>query len=318
MSEQNIEKRKHRLVHNIAVMMGSDTLWLGMSAVVCGVGAATVNHHFNWVMFVMVFMFAILIQSTGNCLHYYTELKRDTGHVHPKLVIDDMPSIEVYKVSYTCFTIMALTVGFCIMGIAGWWLIAFGIVVWALIWLMYYGKTALVATPYSIIITFLLFGPVGVMGTCLAMMPDAMNEIDERITMMPAVWMSLICGFMASSCHLLFNYMSYDSDLKEHRRTFSTVTGKEFTRAMFLVFGFIVTGLLVVMAYGLPNVPNYGPGWWVIVATAVLFLLLRLYVYKKMPATSNTFIGDMRFSVDVMSFFIAVVLAITLTCIGYR
>lgn len=316
--EDHREEMSHEMGTNMSKMVATHTLWLGLATTLAGVASAAVNHYFDPLMAFICLLFILLVQMTGNLLHCYCELVSRTGHVNMiNYQVNDISPVVLYRKMAIACGIMALMVGLSIIAIEGWWLIIFGIAGIVLGYFYYFGPKPLVRTQYSIIITFLLFGPIGVFGVCFAQMPDALNNMDERLFLQPAFYMSIIAGLMAGSSQLTHHYYNYQKDLQTGRITLATLRGQRFTRRSLAFNGIIITALLVIMAFDVPGLPTYSAPWWLLVSMAFLFMVLRTYVLLRLPVSSRSFWGDVHYNVDIMSAVMLFVCAVAMVWTAY-
>ncbi|MDE7160287.1 MAG: prenyltransferase [Muribaculaceae bacterium] len=211
------------------------SLCMGLASVMAGCVAAYVHNNFQLLPALVCAVFVCMAQITANIsykyfalLHNFGEGTDNTGHTWRETLL------PVYKAVSVGLLLVTVLIGLAIMELSGWWSIGLAAIIVLLAWMDMAPPLALVRTPFGILITFLLFGPVGVIGSSLAqsqmgtMIP--FNEFD----LMPAMILSLRVGLMMVCCHLSFCYVAYRYDLRNSKRTFTVTFGRKVARATYL------------------------------------------------------------------------------------
>ncbi len=228
------------------------SLCMGTATVLAGCVAAYLHNNFEFLPALACLVFAWFAQLTANIAYRYISLKHnfgegvfDTGHTWRETLL------PVYRALCTGLLIITAMSGLAIMELSGWWSIGLAAIIFILTWIDMAPPMALVRTPFGLIITFLLFGPIGVIGTSLVQSqmgtPIPFNEFD----LLPPAILSLRIGLMIVCCHLAYCYVSYPVDLRNSKRTFTVAFGRQATRWTFLACNIVAYGIFFWMCFAL-------------------------------------------------------------------
>lgn len=174
------------------------------------------------------------------------------------------------KVVADAFGILALTAGLALFSFVGW--IGVGYVVFIMLILYFYfaGPAPIVRTKWSILVTFLLFGPVAVSGTALIQNPESQEWL-------PVVVYSVINGLMAANAHIAVQYLRYEEDCINCKETLVTAKGGFFTRFVYLGNALIVAAILIMR----PTAVEYVSPWIGMIIAFVL-VVSSVWVFSMM------------------------------------
>lgn len=235
--------------------MAPVTVLMGLSSVLAGCMTALINGHFHWLQAFLCALFACLLQLASNVSGRYVAL------LHHYALVDDgsddrwrTTMLTVFREGGWALTCIAALVGLGIMTTAGWWSLGLGAIIVILVWMDIAPPLTLVRTPLGIFVTFLLFGPVCVVGTSLVQTTTGEVEVPWWAVQKTAV-VSCVAGLMAVNAHLSFCYRSYLSDLRAHRHTFTVTFGRGSARWLYLLNGLVAYGVLwwVMYLFDLPS-----------------------------------------------------------------
>ena len=208
---------------------------MGLGSVIPGCLSAHVHNNFEFFPALACAVFVCMAQITGNITYRYFALRQnlgegifELGHTWRETLL------PIYRALSGGLLIITALIGLALMELSGWWSIGLAAIIVLLAWIDLAPPLSLVRTPFGIVITFLLFGPVGVIGTSLVQSQMGTQIPFNQFDLLPAVIMSVRIGLMMVCCHLTFCYVAYHIDLRNSKRTFTVMFGRKATRAMFL------------------------------------------------------------------------------------
>lgn len=238
-----------KLMVSLRRSMAPVTGLMGLASVVAGCMAALIHDHFHWTQAILCALFACLLQMASNVTGRYLGL---LNHYAVSNDGDDEKwretMLAVFREGGWALSCLACLVGLGIMNMAGWWSIVLASVIVILVWVDITPPFTLVRTPIGIIITFILFGPVCVVGTSLVQTGTGMVEVPWEAVQRSLV-LSCAAGIMAVNAHLGFCYRTYLEDLRTRRHTFTVTFGRGVARWLFLFNGFAAYGVLWAAMY---------------------------------------------------------------------
>lgn len=255
------------------------TLAMSTSTVAFGSAAAMVTGNEEVLPGILCLLFAWFFQIAFNLRHRYYELVFHYGeHENDAEIVrnaTNVPSRFVLKEGSVAAFIFAITIGLGIISFAGWWTIPYGAILFGLAWLNYVAPQQLSRTPFGIIVTFLLFGPVGVFGSTFVQIASGFNNGSMAIHTLswfdigPAFYFGLASGFMAVNCHLAFTGSTAESDRQNGKRTFTVMLGNVGAEVVYILNGFLMLLCFIVMQY----FGHIHYRWFVITIPAIIALL---------------------------------------------
>lgn len=205
-----------KLVGIVRMSARLDTLLLSFGTVAAGTAAAVVRGNMEVLPALLCMLFAFLAQAGCNLWHSYKEIlyyyanlpkqRMGEGRREEKKILITR---TVREAAFACF-MLALMVGFGLMSMADvfWWPLVTGVLVAFFAWLEESGKQPLVRNPWSLLCTFMLFGPIGVISTSLL---QAQHESGgwpwSSFDSAPSLWMGPAVGLLAVSSHKLYRYI---------------------------------------------------------------------------------------------------------------
>lgn len=271
-------------IADLITKRSQSSLLIGVGAVLAGMGAAGLHGNLEYLPATLCLLFVIFMQLAGNYYYqYYDESGNSGKSIDRKIKLQrssaNVAPIMLREFSYGMF-LMALMVGFAIVYMGGWWTIAVGAFVIILSWFSCGGSVPLLRTQYGVLATFILFGPICVITTSLLQSSHEARQMYNWYDLGPAIYMSVVIGFMAANANLLYGYSTYLTDLRNSKVTFVTTYGRKATRIVFMINGFLFTIMSVFMClnlhldlYGLDMVP------------AVVCFIINVYIWREMRRT---------------------------------
>ncbi|MDE6010164.1 MAG: hypothetical protein K2F87_01780 [Muribaculaceae bacterium] len=243
----NLLEFMKRRAHPQSLLMSAGTIFAGTAA-------AVIRGNMEVLVASVCLLFAIFTQLASNFYHYYALLKRhsDSGGIQrlpsSRLRENEAELHALYEGS-TGALLVSATLGLTLMTMSNnmWQSLLAGVVVYGLTWLItVYPKVY--SSPWSLLITFLLFGPVGVVCTsALQYQYESGGALLKFYDYAPSLFIGPAMGLLACSHHLVMGYFqSYIAPGGEYR---GMLRGKGSRVAAWSVGinGVIAFGLLVWM-----------------------------------------------------------------------
>lgn len=285
--------------YQINAIINPRTLWMGASVTFCGTAAAAVNHSIDLIVATLCLMFCILAQVCGNAAHLYSESLNNRGHnLHEYSNELGLPLMRIYRNAAIASGLMSVMTGLMLMAIAGWWLILFGAATAICVYVSYLAPAPACRTPWNLLLTFLLFGPIGVFGTCYAQLPRALSDFQDPKYLWPCFFISLLMGLYAVSYLIMYHYVNWRQDILNSRKVLSMHLGLRNMRRLYLCVGILSTLVLLTMA--LTGIPHKEATIIILVALALINLIYRIYLYVRMRVSRRTFLGEMSRVADII------------------
>lgn len=187
---------------------------MGIGTVCAGTASAAIRGNVEVLTAILCLLFAIFTQLAANFLHAYRELKNYYANlVKPKIADEKYkgnPLAErlLREATTGCF-IFSLMIGLSLMSMSPTPILALTVIIfiYGANLLLNFGTRPLFGTWWSFIFTFLIFGPIGVVGTCLIQsMLEAGVDLWARFDTEPPIYLGFAVGFFAVNIHLVFAY----------------------------------------------------------------------------------------------------------------
>ena len=282
------------------------SLILSVGAIMAGLTASVIRGGITFFPALMTLIFAIFLQVSGNLYHGYTYLTRAVnenlyGMGDPKSRSSNLAIANLLKVVSNAVVILAITAGLALFSFVGWLGVAYLAVIILILYFYLAGSHPIVRTRWSIVVTFLLFGPIGVSGTAIVQMPESSEWL-------PVIVYSLINGLMASNAHIAIQYLRYNDDMANGFQTLVTLKGGSVARIIYLGNALIVSLILIIRPTAVEFVSH-----WVGISVAAVLLISSIWVFAHMhrdPAKVSRLIRSV--TVDQYILLIVVLLAINL------
>lgn len=289
------------------------TAWLAVASVMGGNAAAASHGNFEVLPAVFCLIFAIFGLFAFNLTHRYYDNKHNYGENNDdKLGTTDElgnPIGYVLREGIKVTSIIALTAGIAILALAGWWTLGIAAVMAAIVFICNKNFHPFSRNPLYFLITFLVFGPIGVIGTELVQSERYSDTLFNWWDIEPALFMSVIMGCMAANCHILFSLRHIEQDKKNSKKTFATLFGKKGVIALtvFNTVAYITAGVMAPIKVNTDTWIYYMP-------IPAISLLISIYVIIRMA--KGEYKGTLWWSIFNMVFY-SVSAFIMLMLIGF-
>lgn len=235
------------------------SLWLGVGTVCAGTASAVIRGNMELLPATLCLIFAIFAQLTANFYHAWYEMQKDHDKAFPQdtVLYDEDDSerghpflIRVIREAATASFLLSLMAGLGLLTIAehSWWFVTMGLFIYGLYYLMHVGKQPLINTPVSMLATFLIFGPVGVMSTCLIQsQAEAHGSLWAFFDTAPSLFLGPACGCMALTVHYVFSYFNYLTDPEYNRYSLTRIVTPRGIEIMTFFNGLIMLGCVIAL-----------------------------------------------------------------------
>ena len=258
----------------IKTAIAPTTLWLGIASVVAGSAAAVSHGNFEFLPAVACLVFCVFAQMFSNVTHRYYDDKNHYGENDDDgmYYCDDLdkPVSYVLKETMRVTGIIAATAGLAILAFAGWWALIIALAIAIMVLLTNIGKYPISRSVYYPVMTFLFFGPIAVIGTCIVQSQASASNMVSWWDLEPAVVMSVIIGLMAINCHVIYGSFHRASHFQSSRTTFIGRYGKR---------GFLLLSMAITIAYVAIGV----------IAPITMNLMDKPWLYISIPVLSGVF-----------------------------
>lgn len=247
------------------------SLILSVGAVNAGLTASVIRGGITFFPALMTFFFAVLLQISGNLYHGYKHFKYNKSNFDNHTSRSDKASrAMLMKVVANAIAILALTTGFALFSFVGWLGVAYLAVIGVILFFYFDGPHPIVRTRWSLLVTFLLFGPVAVSGTAIVQMPNSSEWL-------PVAVYSIINGLMAVNAHIAIQYLHFEDDKAIGVETLVIAKGGFFTRFVYLADAIIVSAILIIRPSAVEFVSP-----WVGVGLAAILMITSVWVFAHM------------------------------------
>ncbi len=246
--------------------MHPSSLIISAGAVMGGLTASVIRGGISLFPAIMTLIFAMLLQLSANLYHGYFDRCYGAGENISGMHDRDSRAanssrVTLMRVVANGIGILALTAGMTLFAFVGWIGMIYVVVIAVLLYFYFMGPRPAVRTKWSILFTFLLFGPIAVSGTAIIQNMESTNWL-------PVVTYSVINGLLAVNAHIAIQYMRYDEDRMNGKETLVTAKGGKFTRFVYLINDIIVSAILIIR----PAAVEYVSPWVGIVIGVGLFI----------------------------------------------
>lgn len=283
------------------------TLFMSCGSVMFGIAAAVFRGGVSLFPALLTLLFALLLQISVNLNYGYIDacriLKDNVGF---RTLVQEFPqanSSNVVLISSISkvFAILAATVSLPLFTFIGWIGVLYVAVILIILYFDFHGSHPLARTPWSIFITFIIFGPVTVCGTAL------IQDFDNT-QLQPLIVYSFISGFMACNAHIAIQYIRLQEDMGRGKCTLLIKYGFKKIRYLYMVNAAIVSTILMFR----PCMENF-VGAWVPVLLGVILMGSSLLACKYMDTHSRRYNRKlMRITQVQYIFFILLILLIVI------
>lgn len=255
------------------------SLMMGIGGVLAGTACASLSGNSEVIPATLCILFVILAQQAGNFYYrYYDMTRKSGGHIDSRIVKKEKKSsINVLRECSIGMALLALMISFPIVSMGGWWTILLGVFIFLTGWLACAGSNPLLRTPFGVVCSFILFGPVCVIGTCLLQLVHESKGHIDWTYLVPAIYMGVVIGLMCINATLLYGYANFTTDLRNSKVTLVGAVGRRIGRYIFLINGFLYTAITIVMFLQLHLELN-----GVDLIPSIVCLLIDIYIWWQM------------------------------------
>lgn len=240
------------------------TLLMGISSVISGTAAAASHGNIEILVAILCLMFVIFGQIAANYTHRYCDDKYHFGENRVEGFYDEkmtQPVSWLIKEGIKAFSILAAMAGFAILAICGWWTLCIAALLGIIIVTVNLGRHPFTRRPVYLLASFLIFGPIGVIGTELTQSWLSTDVLLNKWDIAPAIVMSIIMGCMAVNVHLIFGMVSRKKDIQIGKRTFAVKYGPNISTGFIFFNGLVYAsaGIIGPFLIDMPNPIAYLP-----------------------------------------------------------
>lgn len=231
------------------------TFFIGAATVLFGSSAATLRGNLEVLPASLCLVFTILCQIAGFNLHRYYDISHHLpGHEHDDEMLDSfdqVPRSSIFREGCSAFSILAAMIGLAMLSMGGWPMLIFGVLIAVITWFTFAGPHPLFHTPWALLSTFLLFGPVGVIGTSLIQSAHESSSILNLYDLAPALYCSSVAGLMAANCQLVY-FIAFCRGVRNPKSAnLVCVCGRKVSAAISVVFSLLWSSIYIIGLYRL-------------------------------------------------------------------
>lgn len=230
------------------------SLMLSIGTVLAGTAAAVIRGNMEILPATTCLLFAIITQIGCNLYHYYTFMNRISGEnvtrrISGTEIRANATAMRVLREGSIACLLISLMFGITIltMTVRFWWALAAGVLLYLCLWVMA-RFPGFYRSPASLIVTFLVFGPIGVMATALLQYQyEAANSLLTFFDSAPSLFLAPAMGLLACSHHIVMAYFNNRIDPNPNRPGLINSLGKKFSIFLVGLNGVLVVALFIVM-----------------------------------------------------------------------
>lgn len=221
-----------------------EMLMISVATVAGGTAAATLRGNLEVFPATLCLIFALLTQVAATYWHFYVKARSyDDSNELVDAEFSRLPKTSVLREAALGVGILAVTVALALIAMGGIWTLVLGAVLVVVIFFTFGGRRPLSDTPWGVLSTFLLFGPVGVTGTCLLQSCHEAGSLLNFYDIEPALYISAVMGLMAVNCGLFHGVAHIEVDEVIEKKTFPSFFGMRITKVLFIANGFLWTAI---------------------------------------------------------------------------
>lgn len=238
-------------------------------------------------------LFAFFAQLAANVMHKYylvdRYLKKFPDEARYLTFLDGVPIRTALTGMGKVFFVLSAMCGLSLMTMTtSWWILIIGVLVWFFAYLAVCGKPVFTNSIPGLILAFLTFGPLAIIGTSVVQTGvGAEGAVLNMFDLAPALYMSLIAGLMGMDCNIVYYFRNNDDPLNLS----GDIVKRRFSRKAVRIF-LLCTGILEMLvsagvAYSIAN-QGYEMIWIIVSASGgVASLLFNLYVIARLPENGS-------------------------------
>lgn len=257
------------------------SLLMSVGAVAAGSATDVLRGNLEFLPGTLCLLFAVMAQASGNAVHHYFDSVRHAcpnSHHH-----EEWARIIIQRVGQS-LAIMALCVGVALLAMTGWWGLGFAVAIIVIEWLANNGPRPLMATPWAPLVTFMLFGPVCVLGTAMAQSEYESTVRFSSYDLLPALFMAAVMGLQAVEVHLLISYTNQRYASQRKSSTFANSFGRHATLGTMSLCATLCVATMAAMCIITPGVNHHDPVIWLaFVPVPLVCLAVNVWVIARLP-----------------------------------
>ena len=274
-----------------------------------GLTASVIRGGITFFPALMTLLFVMFLQISGNLYHGFLDYRYNAGANISGMGDRDSRSnnssrVALMKIVADAFSILAVTTGLALFSFVGWIGAAYLAVIILVLYFYLGGPHPIVRTKWSIVVTFILFGPVAVSGTAIVQMPESSEWL-------PVIVYSIINGLMAANAHIAVQYLRYKEDLTNGIDTLVTSKGGGFTRFIYLGNALIVSAILIIRPTAVEYVSH-----WVGIGVALILMVSSVWVFAHMNG-DPTKVSRMIRSVTMEQYILLIIVLLCINLIAF-
>ncbi|MDE5924884.1 MAG: hypothetical protein K2G75_06120 [Muribaculaceae bacterium] len=234
------------------------TLMMGAASVFAGTGVAAIRGKMELLSASVCLLAVIFGQLAANLGHYYLELSRHYDNVplpplHEKKWVGDSLGVRVLREGSVACIIITAMLSFAVIEMAkdAWWVFIVGAVIIISNLLMSYTRRPLFGTPWVLFFTWLIFGPITVIGTALVQIQYESPVAWRLFDIAPALYMGPALGLLAVNVHLVYSYSMSEIDPRSNLYSTAARLGRKGVEWLMFVNGLIMLVVTFFMAFHL-------------------------------------------------------------------
>lgn len=261
------------------------SLLMSVGAVFAGTASDSLRGNMEILPATLCLLFALFTQMAGNVIHHNFDFYQQVDHALRKGNFPFKPTVVsgIMERLGQALMLISLTIGMALLALTGWWGLGVGAIIVLLEWLANYGPYPLMRTSWAPLITFILFGPVCVLGTSVVQSQYEATEPYSMFDLMPAFYLAGVMGLQAIECHLQIIYFNYNQDRRALHNTFATRFGRPVTRTFFAICAILSLVIMVVMGYVVANLRSLSATWLAFLLVPFVCLGINLYCLVRIP-----------------------------------
>lgn len=218
------------------------SLLLGTGSVFGGCAAAVSHGNLEIMPAFLCLLFVWTSQLASNIGYSFQDyrngntkniLTASDGHVFPSIA--GISTYHLLRELTYALSILAAMFGIAIINFADWWVLFLGIFVALVAYVNNAPPFPLVRTAAAPLVTFLLFGPLCVIGTSLVQSQTGADNMLNWFDLGPAVYIGIAMGFLAANAHICYLFMTYPVDREAGYRTLLVRCGTRWTTTVFII-----------------------------------------------------------------------------------
>lgn len=280
------------------------SLIISTGAVMGGLTAAVIRGGITIFPAIMTLIFALFLQTSANLYHGYCDLNYGAGENISGMGDRDSRAFNssrvlLLKILANGFAILTITAGISLFSFVGWLGVGYFALIVIMLYFYFAGPKPLVRTKWSVLFTFIFFGPIAVSGTALIQNMHSHNWV-------PIITYSLIIGLLAVNAHIAVQYLRYEEDKMNCKETLVTAKGGHFTRFIYLANATIVTIILILRPAAVEFVSP-----WVGIIIGICLFVSSIWVFSMMHQDPTTVSRKVR----LVTMYQYIVVTVTLLCI---